>query len=610
MHKTFTLVIAFLVFLLPGMITGCQGGPERQAGSEDSEDQERPNVILIITDDQGHGDLGYHGNHHIQTPVLDSLAARSTRFTNFFVSPVCAPTRSSLMTGRYSLRTGVRDTYNGGAIMSADEVTIAEMLKASGYTTGIFGKWHLGDSYPSRPVDQGFDESVIHLSGGMGQVGDFTTWFRKDSSYFDPVLWHNGEMESYQGYCSDIFASEAIRFIEQRRDKPFFCYLSFNAPHTPLQVPDEYYQLYQDTDPSEGFGDVPMPAMSEKDKEDARKVYAMVTNIDDNIRRLQSKLEELDLVENTILIFMTDNGPQQRRYVSGMHGRKGDVYQGGVRVPFFFSYPSKYEGNRDISNNAAHIDILPTLAELCVAEVPSDRIIDGRSLGPALRGESWPDERSLFFYWTRKYPEVYHNISLQKGNMKLVGHADYNADTTGFELFDLEADPFEQVNLVAAQPSAYQDLRAELDAMIGDLSAEEHLVSQPLTIIGSPHENPVWLNRNDAAGERGVWSQEDIYAYWNVKILEGNYNIRFKFMESLPVPGVLRLEANGFILNKENTTETDIIEMKNVDFRTMECQLRPFYQSGGKRIFPFWVELYKTDDQLNENDTVQLRSWQ
>lgn len=584
MRTSSTFLIATFGALSLFLTSGCKSTPER------------PNVILIITDDQGHGDLGYHGNHHIKTPVLDSLARNSIRFNNFYVSPVCAPTRSSLMTGRYSLRTGVHDTYNGGAIMSTEEITIAEMLKASGYTTGIFGKWHLGDSYPSRPMDQGFDESVVHLSGGMGQVGDFTTWFKGDSSYFDPVLWHNGEMQAYQGYCSDIYASEAIRFIEQHRDKPFFCYLSFNAPHTPLQVPEKYYNIYKDIDPSEGFEDVPMPEMNEKDKESARRVYAMVSNIDDNIGRLKSKLKELDLEKNTILIFMTDNGPQQRRYVSGMRGRKGDVYRGGVRVPFFFSYPSKYEGNRDISNNAAHIDILPTLAALCSAEVPSDRTIDGRSLEPALQGERWTDERSLFFYWSRKYPELYNNISLQKGNMKLVGQTDFDADTTGFELFNLALDPFERVNLVAEQPSDYSALKAELDASIDELTQAEHLVNQPLIIIGSPYENPVYLNRNDAAGERGVWSQQEIYAYWNVKILEGNYNIRFKFIEPVPAGGMLNIEANSYILLKKNTETTDMIELENVAFKTMQCQFRPYYQSGGKSILPFWVELEKIED--------------
>ena len=180
-----------------------------------------PNVILIITDDQGYGDLGLHNNPNIKTPSIDAFAKQSVRFNNFHVSPVCAPTRSSIMTGRYSLRTGVRDTYNGGAIMASSEFTLAEMLKQVHYSTGIFGKWHLGDNYPSRPSDQGFDESLIHLAGGMGQVGDFTNYFKKDTSYFDPILWHNNQQKSYEGYCSDIFTENAINFIEKNQEQPF-----------------------------------------------------------------------------------------------------------------------------------------------------------------------------------------------------------------------------------------------------------------------------------------------------------------------------------------------------------------------------------------------------
>ena len=399
-----------LVLLLPAMHSFAQSTT-------------RPNVILIITDDQGYGDLGFTGNPHVKTPVLDRFASESIRFNEFYVSPVCAPTRSSLMTGRYSLRTGVRDTYNGGAIMATTEITIAEMLKSAGYETGIFGKWHLGDNYPSRPNDQGFDESVIHLSGGMGQVGDFTTWFQGDSSYFNPVLWHNGKMEKYNGYCTDIFAEQAIRFIEKERQTPFFCYLAFNAPHTPLQVPDKYYRQYKDIDPASGFDNDNMPfvEMSEKDKEDARKVYAMVSCIDENLEKLFTKLDELKIANNTLVIFMTDNGPQQIRYVAGMRGLKSSVYRGGVRVPFYLRYPARFEGNKDIETMAAHIDILPTLAEICNAPLPSDRTIDGKDLTPLLNRKTvdWAD-RPIFFYWTRRYPELYNNISLQKGNLKLV----------------------------------------------------------------------------------------------------------------------------------------------------------------------------------------------
>lgn len=560
-----------------------------------SQTETRPNVILIITDDQGYGDLGYNGNPHVKTPVLDRFANESIRFNEFYVSPVCAPTRSSLMTGRYSLRTGVRDTYNGGAIMAPSEITIAEMLKSAGYNTGIFGKWHLGDNYPSRPNDQGFDESVIHLSGGMGQVGDFTTWFQGDSSYYNPVLWHNGKMEKYSGYCTDIFAEQAIGFIERNSQSPFFCYLSFNAPHTPLQVPDKYYQQYKNIDPTKGFENDkrPFPKMNEKDKEDARKVYAMVSCIDDNLGKLFSKLDELKISNNTIVIFMTDNGPQQARYVAGMRGLKSSVYRGGVRVPFYLRYPAKYHGNKDIETTSAHIDILPTLAEICNTQLPDDRTIDGKSLMPLLNGNQveWAG-RSLFFYWTRRYPELYNNISLQKGNFKLVGQTDYNADITDFELFDIKKDAFEQKNIVFEKKDIAEQMKTELDRLYNELISSENMINQPRIIVGNKNENPVYLNRNDADGERGIWAQEEVHGKWLVGITEGFYNVRFKFIQPVAAGGRMYLET-GTIINqmKNEKDKTNIIEMNRVYLKEMNCELVPFYAVGNKNIFPFWVEL-------------------
>jgi len=588
MKKILTPGLLILTTALIFLITDCSNGTDQTIPGNN-----RPNVVLIMTDDQGYGDLGYHGNHHVKTPVLDSLAEASIRFSNFHVSPVCAPTRSSLMTGRYSLRTGVRDTYNGGAIMSADEITIAEMLKDAGYTTGIFGKWHLGDNFPSRPMDQGFDESVIHLSGGMGQVGDFTTWFRYDSSYFDPVLWHNGEMESYHGYCTDIFASQAIRFISEHHEEPFFCYLAFNAPHTPLQVPEEYYRLYAGIDPTEGFDPETLPAMTEKNKEDARRVYAMVTNIDDNVGRLIHRLKTLGITENTILIFMTDNGPQQARYIAGMRGRKSWVYRGGVRVPFFFSYPERYAGGSEIDAPFAHIDVLPTLAELCGAKVPADRVIDGISMVPALEGKEETADRSLFFYWTRKFPEVYRNIAFQSGNMKLVANADHDAPTAELELYDIEGDPGERDTIMTEHINTGEALRDSLDSYIEEMTREKHLLEQPPIIIGAPQENPVYLNRNDASGERGIWSQEEVFGYWNVEVLEGTYDLTFKFIQPVE-KGTLFLEAGGSIARQENTKQTDLIEMKQVRMDDYKGRIVPFYMEGRKRIFPFWVKITKT----------------
>lgn len=564
-----------------------------------AQDSKHPNIIIIMTDDQGYGDLGITGNPHVKTPVIDQFSKEGITFNNFYVSPVCAPTRSSLMTGRYSLRTGIRDTYNGGAIMATNELTIAEVLKQADYKTGVFGKWHLGDNYPSRPIDQGFDESVIHLAGGMGQVGDITTYFNGDKSYFDPILWHNGRQQSYKGYCSDIFTAQAINYIEKNHDKPFFCYLSFNAPHTPLQVPDEYYQLYKNIDPSSGFekDDRPFETMSEKDKEDARKVYAMVSNIDDNIGKLLSKLDDLNISENTLVIFMTDNGPQQRRYVAGMRGRKGNVFRGGVRVPFYMRFPAKFNKPKTIETTAAHIDILPTISKICNVQLPKDRIIDGKNLLPLIDKEDveWKD-RPLFFYWTRRYPELYNNIAIQKGKYKLVGNTNYNANIQDFDLFNIQQDPYELDNIVLKNKELAIELKSELDQTYKELTGSKNLINQPLIVIGSTHENPVFLSRNDASGERGIWNQEELNGYWKVRINEGNYNIKFKFIKSVKSNGRMVLETNTLVNQMKNTLDdTDIIEMKNVYFSKMDCDFIPFYAQGSKNIFPFWVEIEKVN---------------
>lgn len=557
----------------------------------------KPNVILIITDDQGYGDLGINGNPHVRTPVIDNFAKKSIQFTNFYVSPVCAPTRASLMTGRYSLRSGIRDTYNGGAMMATEEITLAEMLKKENYKTGIFGKWHLGDNYPFRPSEQGFDESLIHLAGGMGQVGDITTNFKGDSSYFDPVLWHNNRPEAFKGYCSDIFTAQALDFIEKNSQTPFFCYLSFNAPHTPLQVPDEYYARYKDIDPSEGFGKdgKPFPSMTEQDKEDARKVYAMVENIDDNLGKLFKKLDQLGITENTLIIFMTDNGPQQRRYVGGLRDRKGSVFQGGIRVPFYLSYPTSFAGNRKITEPAAHLDLVPTLAEICNLDLPKDRAIDGRSLLPLLKNPSATlPERSLFSYWSRGYPELYSNIAIQRGDYKLVGNTNYGASVDKFELFNISNDPFEETNLIQVEKSKATQLKTELDSIYQSLVNSPNLVNQPRIIIGHPAENPIILNRNDAAGGRGIWNQEEVYGFWRVKIEAGNYNIKFKFIKPVAGNGKMYLETNTLLKQVRNSVDnSDLIELKNVYFEEMETDFRPFYQVGNRTIFPFWAELEK-----------------
>ncbi len=558
-----------------------------------------PNILLIVTDDQGYGDFGFTGNPHIKTPHLDQLAAESVHLENFYVSPVCAPTRSSLLTGRYSLRTGVHDTYNGGAIMASEEITLAEVLKEAGYRTGIFGKWHLGDNYPSRPIDQGFAKSLIHLSGGMGQVGDFTTYFQGDSSYYDPVLWFNGSPKKYEGYCSDIFASEAMEFINENKDSPFFCYLSFNAPHTPLQVPEEYLQLYQDMDPSFGFAsEYPeLDKMTPKDIEDARRVYAMVTNIDDNIGKILQALEQWKLTNNTLVIFMTDNGPQQIRYKSGLRGRKGSVFQGGVKVPCLMRYPAGFTDQKNVGVTAAHIDIFPTITDICGITELEERLLDGRSLLPWIQGNSNETmNRSLFFYWNRRYPEKYSNMALQKGSYRLVGQTSYHSSTDQFQLYDISRDASEKNNLVSIYPEVAESLRRDMDSIYGELIQSPHLKNPPAIGVGTPYENPVVLNRNDASGERGIWNQESVYGFWNVDIAEGIYDIRFRFITPVQDKGKIVLEAGSHLFQQSVEPDGKLyITMKNVNLPALKGTLTATLFQQQKNILPFWIELNRVD---------------
>ena len=247
----------------------------------------KPNVVLVMTDDQGYGDLGCHGNDLMATPNLDSLHAQSVRFTNFHVDPTCSPTRSALMTGRYSSRTGVWHTIMGRSLLGRDEVTVADVFAAAGYATGMFGKWHLGDNYPFRPEDRGFQEVLRHGGGGVGQAPDF--W---GNDYFDDTYWHNGVPTPFKGYCTDVFFDGALKFIEANKDKPFFAYVPTNAPHGPYRVAEKYAAIYKKKGVKGGRANF----------------WGMITNIDENMGRLLARLEALGLERNTILIFMTDNG--------------------------------------------------------------------------------------------------------------------------------------------------------------------------------------------------------------------------------------------------------------------------------------------------------------
>lgn len=567
----------------------------------ESQTATRLNVILIITDDQGYGDLGFHGNPYIQTPNLDQFASNSIRFTHFYVCPVCAPTRASLMTGRYHIRTGVWDTYNGGAIMATEETTMAELFKDNGYRTAIFGKWHLGDNYPFRPQDQGFTESLVHRGGGIGQVGDVMNYFRFDSSYFNPTLLENGIETKKKGYCSDIFTEEAIRFIEKNHDSPFFLYVSFNAPHTPLQLPGQYEQMYADLqmDPSSfSITGYPVSEMNANQIQSAKRVYGMVSNIDDNLGRLFQALERRQLRDKTIIIFMTDNGPQQVRYTAGLHGRKGSVYEGGIKVPSFWSIPGDYATNRSIEVTAAHIDIFPSLVELCNLHGAGELPFDGKNLVPLLKEEEVPwKDRTLFFHWQRGYPEPYRNIAVRKGEYKLVGHTGRSADITDFELFNIKNDPWEMDNIIVQELETARSLKDEFDRYYAEIIHSPNLKPQRIR-VGTEQENPVILSRNDAKGPSGIWAQQRIYGYWDISVVQqGSYDIVFHFHHDLSTPGTMLLKMGTLQRTEPIQEAADELIMKDVYLEPGDYMFESWYSCSSGNYMPFFVSILKNPEK-------------
>lgn len=558
------------------------------------ESSPKPNVIIVMTDDQGIGDFGFTGNPYIKTPVIDKLADQSLNLTNFYVAPVCAPTRASLMTGRYSERTGVYDTYKGGAIMSDSEITIAEILQENGYETGIFGKWHLGDNYPYRPFDQGFETSVVFRAGGVGQPGDIFNFFARDSSYFNPVLFKNGEPVKTIGYCSDVYTDETIEFInknQEKSEKPFFAYLSFNAPHTPLQLPQEYYNMYKDIEfdasKFEVYDEI-VEKMTAKDIEAAKKVYGMVSNIDDNIGKLIQSLKEQGIYDNTIIVFLTDNGPQQNRYKMGLRERKSSVFGGGVRVPCLIHYPEKFKEKQELDATIAHIDLLPSILDLCGLEKVNHKI-DGMSFFSSDNDDySAFENRTLFFEWGRGFLTKYRNFSALKNNFKLVGNTSAESSIENFELYDVESDPQEKNNILAENTEIANALKAEIDDWYNEIISEENNNKIYPAFVGTSYENPVLLNRNDAKGGQ---------KYWDVKVVEdGIFDIQFHFQEEIEEPGEMHLQMYPYNLVQKNTKPMKELTIEGQKLKKGDYRFEPYYQTGTRKfIMPFYVSIRRID---------------
>ena len=478
----------------------------------------RPNVILIMTDDQGYGDLACHGNKILKTPALDRLHGQSVRLTNYHVDPTCSPTRSALLTGRYSTRTGVWHTIMGRSMMHTDEVTLAEVFAAGNYRTGCFGKWHLGDNYPLRPQDQGFQEVLVHGGGGVGQTPDF---FGND--YFDDTYWHNGQMVRQKGYCTDVFFDAALRFIDGKSrngggDKPFFCYIPTNAAHGPFLVANKYKKPYLDAG---------VPARR-------AAFYGMITNVDENVARLRKHLAASDLADNTLLIFTTDNGTAAGAgrgggFNAGLRGTKGSEFDGGHRVPCFWYWPKGgMVGGRDIPQITAHVDMLPTLSAICGLKPPTDHTIDGTILVPLLKGNTkrWPS-RTLFVHSQRiEFPQKLRKCAVMTDRWRLVN---------GKQLFDLDADYGQKTNVAADYPEVVKQLSGSYDKWW--ISIGTRFKDYVRIGLGHKSDNPTLLTCHDWHTNNGPvpWNQVHIRSglkangFWTVTVTRsGNYRITLR----------------------------------------------------------------------------------
>lgn len=471
---------------------------------------QRPNVILVIVDDLAYGDLSCLGNPYIQTTALDALHEQSVRLTHYCSGPLCTPARAALMTGRHPIRTRAIDTYLGRSNLDGDEVTMAHLFKQAGYRTGLFGKWHLGDTRPSDPNSMGFEEALYHTGGGLRQPANHGC-----DSYFDPDLLHNGHRSPYVGYCTDIFTEAACDFLKANK-APFFCYLAFNAVHTPLEIVEHWADPFR----AQGLPEVWC------------RLYGMLQNLDENMGKLAACLRANSLSKNTIVVFTADHGPcagtrykEQTRFNAGLRGYKGQFYEGGIRVPCFWSWPSQWQA-RNVQLLSNPIDILPTLEQVCGLHAPSERKLDGVDLSGVLdRQKPCPalTERSICMQWHRGARPI-------KGrNAVCIGprYKWYSLEPGKTELYDLKGDPRETKSIVKEKEIIAREMEDIYNTWFDDVCGERQLLNPrqepgvPILIDVNLERPATVLTWQDWApySEQEGWSAGNP-GYWLVTLVE------------------------------------------------------------------------------------------
>lgn len=469
---------------------------------------DKPNIVVFLSDDQGWGDLSLNGNTNLETPNIDSLGRDGAQFDRFYVCPVCSPTRAEFLTGRYHPRGGVYSTSTGGERLDLDEHTIAEVFKSAGYRTGAFGKWHNGSQYPYHPLARGFDEYYGFTSGHWGD-------------YYSPPLDDNGQPSTGNGFLPNDLTDRALKFVEQNREQPFFLYLPFNTPHAPMQVPDRWWDKFRTRELSHRGSD-------KENVDFTRAALAMVENLDWNVGRVLGKLDELQLADNTIVLYFCDNGPNSDRWNGGMKGRKGSTDEGGVRSPLLVRWPGRIAAGQKVTQISAAIDLLPTLADLAEIKITGTEPLDGRSVKGLLTGEvtQLPD-RTLFSAWSGK-------VSARTQQFRL--------DDRG-QLFDMSADPAQKQDVSGEHVGITAQLRQQVADWRRDVLQTRGADDRPFPIGPSQFDITV-LPARDGRAVGGIqrsakapncsyftnWTTEEDKLMWSVEVLQaGEFDVEILY---------------------------------------------------------------------------------
>ena len=551
---------------------------------------DKPNVVIVITDDQGYGDLSCHGNPVLKTPAIDRLYSHSVRLTNYHVAPTCSPTRAAFLTGHWTNRTGVWHTIMGRSMIRENEVTMGQIFQDAGYATGMFGKWHLGDNYPYRPEDRGFAEVMRNGGGGVGQTPDL--W---DNAYFDGSYFHNSEPTPVKGFCTDVWFDYAKRFIRTQKaaGKPFLAYIATNAPHGPMHSPVEDSEPY--TDQNVGVANF----------------FGMIANIDRNVGQMREFLQDEDLEKNTIFVFTTDNGSSagDRIFNAGMRGKKGSEYDGGHRVPFFIHWPNGgLDKPHDVATLTAHVDVLPTLLDLCGLKSPANLKFDGTSIRSLLdqSADAWSDRILVTDSQRVKDPIKWRKSSVMSQRWRLIN---------GKELYDMDTDPGQKKDVASGNPRVVERLTKFYDEWWAEL--EPTFAADCPIYLGHPKENPARLTSHDWITSGSTpWNQsmvragqsgENVTGFWYVTVWkEGTYEIALRrwpresgkaIRAQLPpgadVPGVKPYRARvgvGISAVTATVKIADIMERQDVPPDAQEVVFRVKLPKGKSRLAARFID--------------------